>query len=490
MVPSSGSTTQRTPLVPARSVPSSPRMPSSGRAPSSRSTMQRLGGAVHLGDHVGAGRLRADLGAGPGRGRRAAARPRRGPTASARQAQLVGSVAVGIAAARYRRPCPPARPRRPAQRHRHPADAGDARGRWPTPRWATTASATTPPSRRLEEAFAELRRQGGRRCSCRRARWATRSPSGCSAAPGTRGRCAAAASTSWCTRPARRGRQRPAPSSSPSTTPTARSTPPRWPRGWPTPGSAGPPPSAVFVEDTHGEVGGRSWPLERLAARGRRRPARAPRRRPALERRGRLRARTAGGAGRGRHHRDVLPVEGARAPRSARCSPGPADLIGRGPASSASASAAAMRQVGILAAAGLVALDHVDRLADDHARARRLAEAAAARWPGSVDLALGAHEHRPLRRSPTLRPLLRHLADHGVLAVPGSATTVRLVTHADVDDADVDRAVGRALEPAPRDRGRHPGAGPRRVRPPRRPRGRRAAARSPGGPPPAARCTS
>ena len=35
-----------------------------------------------------------------------------------------------------------------------------------------------------------------------------------------------------------------------------------------------------------------------------------------------------------------------------------------------------------------------------------------------------------------------------MLAVPGSADTVRLVTHADVDDADVDRAVA-ALESAP-----------------------------------------
>ena len=44
-----------------------------------------------------------------------------------------------------------------------------------------------------------------------------------------------------------------------------------------------------------------------------------------------------------------------------------------------------MRQVGILAAAGLVALGRIDRLAEDHARARRLAEAVAARWPGSID---------------------------------------------------------------------------------------------------------
>ncbi len=45
-----------------------------------------------------------------------------------------------------------------------------------------------------------------------------------------------------------------------------------------------------------------------------------------------------------------------------------------------------MRQAGIIAAAGLVALDEmVDRLADDHARARRLAEAVADRFPGSID---------------------------------------------------------------------------------------------------------
>ncbi len=44
--------------------------------------------------------------------------------------------------------------------------------------------------------------------------------------------------------------------------------------------------------------------------------------------------------------------------------------------------------------------------------------------------------------------LLQHLAAAGVLAVPGSATTVRLVTHADVDDADVDRTV-LALGSAP-----------------------------------------
>jgi threonine aldolase len=106
-----------------------------------------------------------------------------------------------------------------------------------------------------------------------------------------------------------------------------------------------------------------------------------------------------------------------------------------------------MRQVGILAAAGLVALGRIDRLADDHARARRLADAAAARWPGSI---APADVHTNIVRIVVPDPpaLLRHLADQGVLALSGSATVVRLVTHADVDDADLDRALA-AIASAP-----------------------------------------
>jgi threonine aldolase len=107
-----------------------------------------------------------------------------------------------------------------------------------------------------------------------------------------------------------------------------------------------------------------------------------------------------------------------------------------------------MRQAGILAAAGLVALGRIDRLADDHRRARALAEAAAARWPGSID---PAEVHTNIVRFEVGRavgPVVAHLADRGVLAVPGSASAVRLVTHADVDDADVERAVA-ALADAP-----------------------------------------
>jgi len=103
--------------------------------------------------------------------------------------------------------------------------------------------------------------------------------------------------------------------------------------------------------------------------------------------------------------------------------------------------------VGILAAAGLVALERVDRLAEDHERARRLAKAAATRWPGGIDVGL-VHTNivRVVVGDPA--PVLAHLRQHDVLAVPGSADTVRLVTHADLDDGDVDRAV-EVLESVP-----------------------------------------
>jgi threonine aldolase len=106
-----------------------------------------------------------------------------------------------------------------------------------------------------------------------------------------------------------------------------------------------------------------------------------------------------------------------------------------------------MRQVGVLAAAGLLALDRIDRLADDHRRARSLAEAAALRWPGSVD---PSEVHTNIVRFAVCDPgaVLRHLAAEGVLAVPGSAGVVRLVTHADVDDADLERAL-HAIAAAP-----------------------------------------
>ncbi|MDP8938538.1 MAG: aminotransferase class I/II-fold pyridoxal phosphate-dependent enzyme [Actinomycetota bacterium] len=108
-----------------------------------------------------------------------------------------------------------------------------------------------------------------------------------------------------------------------------------------------------------------------------------------------------------------------------------------------------MRQAGVIAAAGLVALaTMVERLVDDHARARRLAEAVADRWPDAgcdpgrvcTNVVTWAH--------PRPRLLLDHLAAEGVLAGTIAPGVVRLVTHHDVGDADVERTA-KALASAP-----------------------------------------
>ncbi|HEY3503857.1 MAG TPA: GntG family PLP-dependent aldolase [Actinocatenispora sp.] len=99
-----------------------------------------------------------------------------------------------------------------------------------------------------------------------------------------------------------------------------------------------------------------------------------------------------------------------------------------------------MRQVGILAAAGRYALaHHVDRLADDHARAGRLAAALGEYVAGSVRTNIVALD---LTKAPLTGPeLAGRAADAGVLLGAMSPTAARLVTHLDVDDAGLDRAV-------------------------------------------------
>ncbi|WP_336922652.1 threonine aldolase family protein [Aquipuribacter sp. SD81] len=101
-----------------------------------------------------------------------------------------------------------------------------------------------------------------------------------------------------------------------------------------------------------------------------------------------------------------------------------------------------MRQAGVLAAACLHALDHhVDRLAEDHRRARRIAEACHAAVPGSVD------PHEVETNIVVLdtgdRPgadVVAAAAERGVRVSSLGPRMVRVVTHLDVDDADTDVA--------------------------------------------------
>jgi len=126
---------------------------------------------------------------------------------------------------------------------------------------------------------------------------------------------------------------------------------------------------------------------------------------------------------------------------------GPAGLIAAARAERARMGGG-MRQAGVLAAAGLVALrTMVDRLAEDHVRAQRLAAAVADRWPESGDPARVRTNVVTWRHPDTAR-LLDHLAAAGVLAGTIAPGVARLVTHHDVDDAGVDRAMA-ALATAP-----------------------------------------
>ena len=97
-----------------------------------------------------------------------------------------------------------------------------------------------------------------------------------------------------------------------------------------------------------------------------------------------------------------------------------------------------MRQVGILAAAGIHALEHnVDRLADDHANAARLAKGLAA-----LGLAVDPVQTNMVFASipkESVAALKQHLDKNGVVALV--SPKLRLVTHLDVDAAAIDRAL-------------------------------------------------
>ena len=101
-----------------------------------------------------------------------------------------------------------------------------------------------------------------------------------------------------------------------------------------------------------------------------------------------------------------------------------------------------MRQAGVIAAAGLVALKQmVERLADDHANARRLAEAAAEAHPHGVDLDQVV-TNIVYVNDVDAAALLAALAEQGVRAGAMDTRTVRLVTHVGVTEDDVRIAAG------------------------------------------------
>jgi len=202
----------------------------------------------------------------------------------------------------------------------------------------------------------------------------------------------------------------------------------------------------VTLENTHNSAGGRVWPLEEIAA----------------------------VTATAREHRLAVHLDGARILNAATASGVPAATFGayfdtvticfsKGlgcPLGSVVAGSeqlmvkarrakhlfgGAMRQAGIVAAAAVYALDnHVERLAEDHARARRLAQGLSeAGLP--VDVAAVETNFVQLDVEPlglTKPDALARLADQGVgLSGTIHPTKLRAVTHLDVSDEDIERAI-------------------------------------------------
>jgi threonine aldolase len=103
-----------------------------------------------------------------------------------------------------------------------------------------------------------------------------------------------------------------------------------------------------------------------------------------------------------------------------------------------------MRQAGVQAAAGLYALEHhVERLAEDHANARRLAEGLQR---------IGLRVDPPPETNMVMfdvedgRAFSKGLAERSLRIDPLSPGRYRAVTHLDVSQADIDEALGRIEE--------------------------------------------
>ena len=108
-------------------------------------------------------------------------------------------------------------------------------------------------------------------------------------------------------------------------------------------------------------------------------------------------------------------------------------------------SGGGMRQVGVIAAAARVAVETgIERLAEDHANARHLAEGLHELNPDSVDLErvetnMVYIDLRPFsKRGPEVRD---ELLEQGIVTIAGGPDVMRLVTHRDVDRAGIDRAL-------------------------------------------------
>ena len=110
----------------------------------------------------------------------------------------------------------------------------------------------------------------------------------------------------------------------------------------------------------------------------------------------------------------------------------------------------AMRQVGFYAAAGLYAIEHnIERLAEDHAHARMIAERLAASPRVNLDMATVQTNilvFHLTEEAPDAATVVAQARARGVLTFPFGPRTLRLVTHLDVSRNDCETAATRLLE--------------------------------------------
>ena len=211
-----------------------------------------------------------------------------------------------------------------------------------------------------------------------------------------------------------------------------------------------PRPGLVCLEDTHMPANGSPWPIERLRAVG---AAAAAAALPVHLDGARLfNAEVASGTAAAERAAGATTVmcclsKGLCAPVGSLLA-GPAAVMERA-RDERQRLGGGMRQAGVIAAAGLVALrTMVERLADDHGRARRLADAVTERWPGAGLDPAAVRTNVVTWAHPDPSALVAHLRAEGVLAGTIAPGVMRFVTHHDVDDAGIERAV-KALASAP-----------------------------------------
>jgi threonine aldolase len=204
------------------------------------------------------------------------------------------------------------------------------------------------------------------------------------------------------------------------------------------------PASIVVFEQTHRSAGGRVWPLEELAA----------------------------SSGTARELGLAVHLDGARIMNASAASGIPAAEYGRladsvticfskglgCPLGAVLATSqerielawrekfrfgGAMRQAGVVAAAALYALDHnLDRLADDHARARRLAEGLAEAGLGvDVDAVETNFVGVPLPEGMDVTEARARIREEGVLVSVLRPGVLRAATYLGIEDEHIDRAL-------------------------------------------------